>query len=85
MIFADHLSRNVHSTVCPSNEPTLPNLEISSLELNASPSKLELIRRESERDPQMLILKKLIIQGWLKDISVQHLLDHFGISGMNCP
>ena len=68
MIFADHLSRNVHPN--PSVEPTLPSLdlEISSLELNASPSKLELIRQESERDPQLLMLKKLIIQGWPKDI-----------------
>ena len=47
MIFTDHLSRNVHPT--PSDEPTLPNLdlEISSLELNASPSKLQLIKEES--------------------------------------
>ena len=50
--------------------PTVPNLalEVSTLELNASPSKLELIKQESERDPQMLMLKELIIQGWPKDI-----------------
>ena len=68
MIFADHLSHNVHSG--PSREPTIPdlNLEVSALELNASPSKLENIRQESERDPQMLMLKELIIQGWPKDI-----------------
>ena len=52
-----------------SKMPTIPdlNLEVSALELNASPSKLELIRQESEHDPQVLILKKLIIQGWPKD------------------
>ena len=68
MIFADHLSRNVQPN--PSVEPTLPSLdlEISSLELNASLSKLELIRQESECDIQLLMLKKLIIQGWPKDI-----------------
>ena len=68
MIFADHLSRNV--TIFPSNEPTLPNLdlEISVLELNVSPSKLQLIKQESDRDPQLLMLKKYIIQGWPKDI-----------------
>ena len=68
MIFAEYLSRNVHSG--PSREPTVPNLdlEISSSELNASPSRLELIRQESELDPQMLMLKKLIVQGWPKDI-----------------
>ena len=68
MIFTNHLSRNVPPT--PSDEPTLPNLdlEISSLELNASPSKLQLIRQESEHDPQLLMLKKFIIQGWPKDI-----------------
>ena len=68
MIFTDHLSRNVHSG--PSREPTVPNLdlEISSLELNASLSKLELIRQGSESNPQMLMLKKLILQGWLRDI-----------------
>ena len=68
MIFADRLSRNVHLN--SSNEPTLPNLdlEISALELNASPSKLMLIKQESERDPQLLMLKKFIIQGWPKDI-----------------
>ena len=68
MIFTDHLSRNVHPT--PSDEPTLSNLdlEISSLELNASPTKLQLIKQESERDPQLLLLKKFIIQGWPKDI-----------------
>ena len=68
MIFADHLSRNVHSG--SSREPTIPdlNLEVSALELNASPSKLENIRQESERDPQILLLKKLIIQGWPKEI-----------------
>ena len=64
MIFADHLSHNVHSG--SSREPTIPNLdldlEVSSLELNACPSKLELIRQESEHDPQMLSLKELIIQ-----------------------
>ena len=38
------------------------------MELNASPSKLELIRQESECDPQMPMLKELIIQGWPKDI-----------------
>ena len=63
MIFADHLSRNV-------KVPTIPdlNLEVLALELNASPSKLESIRQESEHDPQMLMLKELIIQGWPKDI-----------------
>ena len=66
--FADHLSHNVHSG--SSREPTIPNLdlEVSSMELNASLSKLELIRQESECDLQILILKKLIIQGWPKDI-----------------
>ena len=50
--------------------PTIPdlNLEVSALELNASLSKLENIRQESEHDPQMLMLKELIIQGWPKDI-----------------
>ena len=68
MIFADHLSRNVQPT--PSNEPTLPNLdlEISVLELNASPSKLQLIKQESDVDPQSLMQKKYIIKGWPKDI-----------------
>ena len=68
MIFADHLSQNVDVGI--SKVPAVPdlNLEVSALELNASPSKLENIRQESECDPQMLILKKLIIQGWPKDI-----------------
>ena len=68
MIFADHLSHNVNPEA--SKVPTMPglNLEVSSLELNASPYKLECIRQESEHDPQMLMLKKLIIQGWPKDI-----------------
>ena len=44
VIFADHLSRNVHPAA--SKMPTIPdiNLEVSALELNASPSKLENIR-----------------------------------------
>ena len=68
MIFADHLSRNVNSEV--SKTPTLPglNLEVSSLELNASLSKLEHTRVECDRDPQMLMLKELIIQGLPKDV-----------------
>ena len=39
MISADHLNRNIHSG--SSREPTVPNLdlEVSALELNASPSK----------------------------------------------
>ena len=86
MIFADHLSRNINPE--SSKVPTIPglNVDISSLELNASPSKLECIRQESERDPQMLMLKELIIQGWPKGIK-QCLcqLDHSGISEMNCP
>ena len=53
MIFADHLSRN---------------LEVSSLELNASLSKLKHIRQETECYPQMLVFKETIIQGWPKDI-----------------
>ena len=63
MIFADHLSCNIHPEA--SKMPTIPdlNLEVSALEVNASPSKLENIRQESERDPQMLMLKELIIQG----------------------
>ena len=68
MIFADHLSRNINHEA--SKVPTVPglNLEVSSLELNASLSELEHIRQESERDPQMLMLKETIIQGWPKDI-----------------
>ena len=68
MIFADHLSRNVGQK--NSKVPTVPglNLEVSSLELNASLSKLECIRQETECDPQTLMLKETIIQGWPKDI-----------------
>ena len=68
MIFADHLSRNIHPEA--SKVPTIPNLnfEVSALELNASPSKLDCIWQESGHDPQMLMLKELIIQGWPKDI-----------------
>ena len=68
MIFADHLSRNINPEV--SKVPTVPglNLEVSSFELNVSLSKPEHIRQESECDPQILMLKKLIIQGWPKDI-----------------
>ena len=68
MIFADHLSRNINPEA--SKDPTIPglNLEVSSLELNSSPTKLERIRQESGCDPQMLMLKKLIIQSWPKDI-----------------
>ena len=68
MIFADHLSHNIHPEA--SRMPTIPdlNLEVSALELNTSPSKLDNIRQESECDPQMLMLKELIIQGWQKDI-----------------
>ena len=68
MIFADHLSRNINPE--SSKVQTIPglNLDVSSLELNASPSKLECIRQESECDPQMLMPKELIIQGWPKDI-----------------
>ena len=63
MIFADHLSQNIN--VETSKVPTVPNLdlEVSTLELNASLSKLKLIKQESECDPQMLMLKELIIQG----------------------
>ena len=68
MIFADHLSRNISPE--SSKVPTIPdlNLEVSTLELNENLSKLECIRQESECDPQMLMLKELIIQGWPKDI-----------------
>ena len=68
MIFADHLSHNAHPEA--SRMPTIPglNLEVSALELNASLSKLQNIRQESECDPQMPMLKELIIQGWSKDV-----------------
>ena len=68
MIFADHLSRNVGQN--SSEVPILQglDLEVSSLELNTSLSKLACIRKESERDPQMVMLKETIIQGWPKDI-----------------
>ena len=67
MIFADHLSQNIHPEA--SEMPTIPdlNLEVSALELNVSSSKLENIRQELECDPQMLMLKELIIckgMGW---------------------
>ena len=70
MIFADHLSCNVNAEASKTIVPTIPdlNLEVSALELNASPSKLESIRQESEGDPQMLMLKESVIQGWPKDI-----------------
>ena len=53
-----------------SKVPTVPglNLEVSSLELNASLFKLECIRQNTEHDSQMLMLKETIIQGWPKDI-----------------
>ena len=62
------MSHNIHPEA--SKMPTIPdlNLEVSALELNASLSKLENIRQESECDPQMVMLKELIIQGWQKDI-----------------
>ena len=68
MIFADHLSRNIHPEAF--KVPTIPdlNLKVSALELNASLSKLECIRQETDRDPQMLMLKELIIQGWPKEM-----------------
>ena len=68
MIFPDHLSCNIHAEA--SKVPTIPdlNLEVSALELNGSLSKLESIRQESECDPQMLMLKESITQGWPKDI-----------------
>ena len=68
MIFADHLSCNVNPEA--SKVPTIPdlNLEVSALVLNVSSSKLECIKQELECDPQMLMLKELIIQGWPKDI-----------------
>ena len=61
MIFTVHLSHNMNPEA--SKVPTIPdlNLEVSALELNASPSKLECTRQESECDPQMLMLKELII------------------------
>ena len=63
MVFADHLSRDINPE--SSKVPTIPvlNLDVSSLELNASPSKLECIRQESKCTPQILMLKELIIQG----------------------
>ena len=69
MIFTDHLSQNIGTET--SKVPTIPNLdlEVSILEMNASPSKLELIKQESEGDPQMVMLKEAIIQGWAKEIS----------------
>ena len=68
MIFADHLSCNVNPEA--SKMPTIPdlNLKVSASEPNANPSKLECIKSKSEHDPQMLMLKELIIQGWPKDI-----------------
>ena len=68
MIFVDHLSHNIHPEASKVLTISNLNLEVSALELNASPSRLECIRQESERDPQMLMLKELIIQGWPKDI-----------------
>ena len=58
MIFADHLSRNVNPKV--SKVPTIPglNLEVSSLELSAIPSKLECITQQSECDPPNAYTKK---------------------------
>ena len=49
----------------------MPNLDlkVSTLEVNASPSKLELIKQETQYDPQMIMLKQAIIQGCPKEIS----------------
>ena len=67
MLYPVQTYRNVNSN--SSKVPTIPdlNLEVSALELNASLSKLECIRQECEDDPQMLMLKELIIQGLPKD------------------
>ena len=37
------------------------------MELNASQTKLQFIKAESDRDPQMLMFKELIVQGWPKE------------------
>ena len=65
MIFADHLSHNVNPEA--SNVPTIPglNLEVSSLELNASPSKLEHMRIENDR-PSSAYAKRIDYTGLAK-------------------
>ena len=68
MIVVDHLSHNIHPEASKVTTISDLNLEVSALELNAGPSKLESIRQESECDPQMLWLKESIIQGWPEDI-----------------
>ena len=37
------------------------------MELNASQTKLQFIKAESDRDPQMLMFKELIVQCWPKE------------------
>ena len=68
MIFTDNISRNVATKA--SDVPAIPdlNLEVITLEFNASQSKLQQICDESDKDPQLVLLKKLIIQGRPRDI-----------------
>ena len=41
---------------------------LSAEGVKPDPRKIDAIKRQSEHNPQMLMLKELIIQGWPKDI-----------------
>ena len=67
MIFSDHLSCNVN-TDAKQNEPTCKGLDLKvhDVFLNASREKCVSLANEMSKDPVLITLKHMIIEGWPK-------------------
>ena len=80
MVFADHLSCNA-SAQSNSDDKCVNGLEritIASVTLNVSDNRLKQLQSENMKDPEMIMLQHMVIEGWpQKRIDVSSLVSKY--------
>ena len=66
MIFADHLSCNASAQSNSDDEcvNSLERITIASVTLNVSDDRLKQLQSENMKDPEMIMLQHMVIEGW---------------------
>ena len=84
MVFSDHLSRNIDTSVQKPNKPTCKGLDlkIEDVYLNASNDKHVSLAAETDKDEILVTLKAQILKGWpeCRDECPRNLLDYWSYS-----